>query len=512
MMRRKDKKGIFIGAAVFILALLFLSVNIKSASFSSPDEKRYVQSAEEMTESGDWITPRYHGRPRFQKPILFYWFAASGISLLKDRWAGARLPSVIFGAGAVLLTYLIGINLYNRRAGFLSASFLAISWIFFTYSRLATPDITTLFFITLSIYLFLRVYFDKASKAISPLFFAALAFAVLTKGLVGLLIPFVVIVAYAYLYKKEGLIKGFNIPLGLFIFLLLVLPWFISMSKIHGYAYINHIWQVETVNRASRIGDIKDLLRYLTTAFVALMPASFFLPIAVIKIVRARKIEKEDSFLILWMITVVLFFSLFGTKKVHYMLLCAPPLCLLIGTLISGLSKRGFIPKAINAFVAVSLIVYISLYGYIIPTICIDDGLMKLAEKILTVRKEGEMIGVGSHFISHNRLDAYLGINVKKVNVDLYDPKEQFETSRTILAEFLKREKRVFCVITREDCEEYIPTHLRKRIYILDEAMYWKKPNQLNFDNALFKAILKNDKDEIARLLKNEVLLISNKP
>jgi len=512
MANSAGKNEILTGAAVFILAALFLGVNFASPSFSSPDEKRYIQSAQEMAETGDWITPRYHGRPRFQKPILSYWIAAAGIKSLNDRWAGARLGSVIFGAATVFLVYLIGLSLYGRRAGCLSASFLAVSWIFFTYSRLATPDITTLFFITLSVYSFLKVYFGRSVKAFSALFFAALACAVLTKGLVGLLIPLITIIAYSLFFKERGLTKRFDIKLGLFVFLLLVLPWFILMMKTHGRAYINHIWQVETLNRAADIGDLKDLFRYLIMALIVLAPVTIFLPIAAIELARKRRIEKKDAFMLLWAAIVVLFFTLFGSKKIHYMLLCAPPLCLFAGGAVSGLEGRKFTRMAINSFLAFCVIAYISLYGYIIPAVCTDDGLARLAEEILKVRKEGEVVGVGSHFISHNRLDAYLGINVKKVNVDLYDPKQQFETSRMILSEFLKRDERVFCVITREDYREYIPSSLKKKIYVLAAARYWKKPNQLKFGNTLFKAVVTRDRGQIDRLLKNEILLISNSP
>ena len=137
---------------------------------------------------------------------------------------------------------------------------------------------------------------------------------------------------------------------------------------------------------------------------------------------------------------------------------------------------------------------------------------MEVSQHILELRNEGEPVGVGSHFISHNRLDSYLRLNVKKVNVDLFDPDEQRNTSMHILKDFLTSSKRVFCVMTRQDYAQYIPDGLKKRLYVLSSGWYWKKPNQLEIDRHLFQAVAKNDRDALRELVKNEILLVSNRP
>jgi len=512
----------FIAISVVLLLLLFVfSIGTRSIGYSSPDEKRYVQSAKEMVASGDWITPQYHGRARFQKPILFYWLAASSVTLFGQTWLGARFPSSLCGIMVVLFTYLLGRALYNRRTGIFSALLLIVSMLFFTYTRLATPDMATLFFITLSIYLFCKLYFQDAPKPTGYIFFISLALATLTKGPVGLFIPLITVTIFTLIFKREGLAKRIDIPIGILLFFLVVFPWFALMVKIHGDKYIQHIWQIETIKRAGDLwtegGNIlykisKGFGRYLAMTFIAFLPSTLFLPGAIIDSLRRKRIKTEEMLLIIWVFTVIVFFTLVGTKKVHYLVSLAPPLALFMGNYLERFTERRRNLRLVQVFIAAALLVYLFLFGYFIPTLSREDGLLVLSQKILAIREEGERVGIGSHFISHNRVDSYLGINVKKVSVDLYDPDEQIRTSKAILSNFLKSKDRVFCLITRQDYEDYIPDKFKGRTFVLDKGWYWKKPNQLKFDKDLLEAVLKGDKRTLAGAVKNEIYLISNSP
>ncbi len=510
-----------VGVAIFLAALVIFSVGIRSIGYSSPDEKRYKQSAGEMVESGDWVTPTYHGRPRFQKPILFYWVTASSMTLFGNNWFGARLPSAVFGAMTVFLTYLLGRGLYNRRTGVSSASLLAISALFFIYSRLSTPDIMMLFFITLSIYIFVKLYFQDGPRLLSPLFFSAIALATLTKGLVGLAIPLITITLFLFIFRKDPPCRKINLPLGVIIFFCIVLPWFIIMYKTHGNIYVEHIWRIETINRARDLwtggGNTflklsKSFLRYIVMTFIAFLPATIFLPASVISMIKQRSRKPRDALILFWVCTAIVFFTLIGTKKIHYLLSLAPPLCLIMGRYLAEIGERkGRAPAFFAPFVLSALAVFIFIFACLLPNLNKEDGLLLLSEKILSLRKEGEPVGVGSHFISHNRVDSYMGINVKKVNVDLSDPREQIGVSRRLLTEFFNRRERVFCLITSRDYQDYIPDGLKGRIFVIDKGWYWKKPNQLKL-NAILSTVLRTEKNAFTRSLKNEILLISNRP
>lgn len=562
---------------IFSLAFIVLAVGIGSRSYSIPDEKRYIQSAKEMVESGDIITPRYHGRPRFQKPILTYWMGALSMSLFGKTWFAARLPSALFGASTVLITFLLGSLLYTKRVGFYSAGLLLISEVFFMYSRLFTPDTIVLFFISLTIYFFAKIFFNNRATPYDILIFAALGLGFMTKGLAGLLIPSIIILLFTLTQKKGAAPKKINYLIGVTVFFIITLPWFIAIYKIHGNSYIEHIWQIETVNRVRGIlhgnsnlliGFGKSFLKYISMTFLIFLPAAVFLPATIAGICKRGLKDRSDILLLLWIFTVVLFFSVIGTKKVHYLLAMSPAISIFIGKylgdmaeephpskifsavaltvlvsyliavssalymmkylivsampilawpaiIVSGISVwsiiKGANKKTITLFITSSIAVFIFLFGSLIPAVNDDNGLITLSNKIRSIMAEGDLVGVGSHFISHNRFDSYLGMNVKKVNVDLGNLDEQIRTSKAILEKFLDNDNRVFCVIIREDYESYIKGNGKRDVFVLDKDLYWKKPNQLKLGLDTLTLIVNRDKAGFDRAFKNEIYLISNK-
>jgi len=80
-----------------LLILLLVSGTLFFFRLGSPglfdaDEPAYAQAAREMLEGGDWVTPHFNGRPRFDKPILFYWLIS-----LSYRLFGVTEFAVRFG-------------------------------------------------------------------------------------------------------------------------------------------------------------------------------------------------------------------------------------------------------------------------------------------------------------------------------------------------------------------------------------------------------------------------------
>ena len=81
---------------VFALALLcyvFFFHALGGIGMIGPDEPRYAAIAREMFLTRNFITPRLHGMPWFEKPPLLYWVSAAGDSLFGINEAGARFPS-----------------------------------------------------------------------------------------------------------------------------------------------------------------------------------------------------------------------------------------------------------------------------------------------------------------------------------------------------------------------------------------------------------------------------------
>src|SRR6185295_11570787 len=88
---------------LFALVLLLFACYLQffhqlgSLGLVGPDEPRYAQIAREMAASGDFVTPKLHGEPWFEKPILYYWMAAAAFKVMGVSELAARLPSALAG-------------------------------------------------------------------------------------------------------------------------------------------------------------------------------------------------------------------------------------------------------------------------------------------------------------------------------------------------------------------------------------------------------------------------------
>ena len=72
----------------------------------------FAASAKAMAETGDWLTPRVNGLPRYDKPPLVYWLMGLGYALpAQDLWNpfgtwASRLPSALSSIGLMVLLAL----------------------------------------------------------------------------------------------------------------------------------------------------------------------------------------------------------------------------------------------------------------------------------------------------------------------------------------------------------------------------------------------------------------------
>src|SRR5438093_9143704 len=105
---------------VALCALVFW-LRLGRLGLIDPDEPFYAQTATEMIQSHDWLTPRIFGHPQFEKPILFYWLAIASYRTLGVDEFASRVPGALFATLLVLLTYLFGARALGRRSGFLAA-------------------------------------------------------------------------------------------------------------------------------------------------------------------------------------------------------------------------------------------------------------------------------------------------------------------------------------------------------------------------------------------------------
>jgi 4-amino-4-deoxy-L-arabinose transferase-like glycosyltransferase len=179
-----------------------------------------------------------------------------------------------------------------------------------------------------------------ASMRLPLLLGVGVALAVLSKGLVGILIPGAVAVLFMLIHRDWRLPLRAQPWWTLAALLLLAAPWFVLVSERNPeFAHFFFIFQ--------------HFQRYLSRAeFDRYQPAWFFLPVLALGLLpwttllpaalrdgwrAARGGERASSLLLIWAAFVLLFFSMSQSKLTPYILPLLPALSLLIGRALAAL-------------------------------------------------------------------------------------------------------------------------------------------------------------------------------
>jgi len=328
----------------FCFFLYFL--NLSQWDLWNPDEPRYAQVAREMVEEGDWILMHFNGKIYPDKPPLFFWL----IVLSTYLWQGfssfsVRFPAALFGTFTVLLTFLLGKNLYSTRTGFFSGLILATSLEFAYLSTRANIDTTLTFFTTASLLCFFEWYQyhreeggkQKSTKGLLIYgFYIGMALGTLTKGPVGFIIPLLISLIYLLIQKDWKGMRGMKLLPGMILFLVIVLSWYLPAVLKGGRDYLNVTLFKHTIDRYSTgWSHVKPIYYYLYNFPVDFLPWIFFLPAAMVYGYSREAIGKrrEFIFLLAWFFVIFLFFSLSKGKRSLYLLPLYPAVSIMIGKL-----------------------------------------------------------------------------------------------------------------------------------------------------------------------------------
>lgn len=319
---------------LLVASILLLFYNLWVPSIWNPNEAFYAEAAREMLETGDFITPHFNYEPRFQKPILLYWLVSVSYLLLGISEFATRLVSVLLASGTIFITFLTGKFVCDsKRAGLLAAVVLATSFEFNQAARYTSPEIALLFFITLSLYAFLKGITESKNYWLY-ISYISMAFATLTKGPVGVVLPGMIIVVFIFLTGKWNILSKIKLHYGIILIGLIAAPWFLYMIYTYGEQYTSVVWGENVKRFLGSYGKSSNIFYYFSVLPWNFLPWFPFLIIAFIRSVRdfiGKKLNSETIFIGVWFLVVFCFFSFSKGKLPPYMLPLFPAASILIG-------------------------------------------------------------------------------------------------------------------------------------------------------------------------------------
>ncbi|MDP8263152.1 MAG: glycosyltransferase family 39 protein [Candidatus Ancaeobacter aquaticus] len=323
----------WIAILILIFAVFLLFFKLGDRPLWSSDEGRYAEIPREMVESGDYITPHLNYVKYFEKPVLSYWLTAASYNLFGENEFAARFPVALCGFLTILMVYLFGRVVFDSRTSTLSIFILTATTGFFLVSRYLIIDGPFTFFNTASLCLF-WIANIRNKGSIFLLSYACMALAVLTKGLIGLVLPGLIIGSYILVARDFSLIKRSRILWGILVFLIVSVPWFLAVSlknpEFFDFFFIHEHFQRFLTKSAGRHGSI---FYFVIIGAMFFFPWTSFVPCALRKCFSKGNTMERNSFIFLnlWWIVVLVFFSFSQSKLPPYIIPIVPPLALVVG-------------------------------------------------------------------------------------------------------------------------------------------------------------------------------------
>lgn len=316
-----------------LLLLIFLSffAHLGNTPLFDPDEGVYCEVTREMVASNNFTTPLLNGMPFFHKPPLFYWAQAASIKVLGLNEFGLRLPSAVAALLLTISLFLFTRRFYDTKTAWFAGLYMVSSFLVVLIARAATPDAMLNLFLTLTMLNIYRFYHtgDKRSIYWSFMF---MALGVLIKGSIAIILPVTVSIIYFGIQRKWRQLALFIFnPVGLIVFGLIVIPWYLGEYMLHGEAFLSELLllpsrEFETYNLTS--GYLSYFL-YPAVILIGLLPFSGIFVKALFSI---RKLLKDSlaKFMIIWFFLTLLLLPLVQSNSFLSLSYCFPPLFILM--------------------------------------------------------------------------------------------------------------------------------------------------------------------------------------
>src|SRR4051794_181287 len=392
----RTRQGISTAAAWLLLAAIFMAVQIGSL-FTPPllddADASHAQASQHMLESGDWVTLKVDGIRYLEKPPLPYWMVAGCYRVFGENAFATRLPNALAILGIAWLAWMWAGRAWGKRAGFYAALGILTAIGPFLFTRFSIPEALLSFFLLFALYSFITGLESRRPIRFYGMW-AALALALLTKGLIAPVFFFAAAIPLLLLSGQWRRWRALKPVTGLLLFLVIAAPWHIlaglanpdqghpvgnhpTIGNVHGFWYFyflnEHVFRF-LGTRFPHDYNRLPVIWYWLAHLVWLFPWSLFLPALIVLAWRTRrswlqhlrrdagqtvdfyldhaaredvasyvqrlKFRVRSAWLLgLYSAFILLFFSL-STNQEYYTFPAWPALLILIAGVLAGIEER----------------------------------------------------------------------------------------------------------------------------------------------------------------------------
>ncbi len=333
----------------------------------TPDEGRYAEIIREMVVRGDYVTPYLNGIEYFEKPTLFYWLGSLFVHLFGLKVIVLRAVNAALAVLGCLLTYLTLVHLTDRKTALYAAVILATCPLYFAMAHMISLDLPLTVGLMACFYSILLADTAKTPANRQRYFLLAAssaAFAVMTKGLVGILFPSLIVLTWLTVHGELKRLKDYAILPAILLFFALTLPWHILAALrhpefFHFYFIEQHFLRYTQMG----IGHYQPNWFFIPYALIGIFPWVFFLPQAlytsIMRLYHQAPSAKLDSFCLISIAIIFSFYSFSHSKLISYILPIVPMLAILLARYLRHISLDVLRPAClVITLVSISLGIY----------------------------------------------------------------------------------------------------------------------------------------------------------
>lgn len=402
-------------SSLLLLAALLFFFALGSHQLQGSTEARVAGIAMEMHLDNDWVTPRLFGEPFLEKPPLSLWLDAGALRVFGvSPWA-VRLASAVAGLLSVMLLYAMLRRFERPKAiAWTAGILLATMASYWSNVRGVGEDALLALGVTMAL-----LAFFQAQRASNPsnslLFVVGIAIATLSKGVLGLAMPGVVI--FAFLLADNLMDKRFKLTdwlrpgLLTLVGLIPLMIWLAVLYQRGGVQAVSEVLLTNSVGRFSgsfvEAGHYEPFYYYLAKLPQAFLPWNILVYLGLWHFRKELKANRYLLFFSLWIIAQFILLTLASSKRTVY-LMSMTPAAAVIAAEYAGVQfdklkdhKNGFVGRIARhrqtvaaGILAVVIASYLGAAQWALPNADKHLSFLPLTEHIQALQASGNQVAL----------------------------------------------------------------------------------------------------------------------
>ncbi|MGB8985520.1 MAG: glycosyltransferase family 39 protein [Candidatus Sulfotelmatobacter sp.] len=344
---------------LLLFAIVYVG-SLFSPGLQDDADATHAEAAREMLATHDFVTLRINGDRYLEKAPLMYWVVALSYFFFGVHEFAAHLPVAVSMLLLVLLAMRWARRAFGERAAIYAGLFISTAAGCYLFTRILIPESILSLFIAASFYCFATALQDGDTWHWYG-GYACMALAVLTKGLLAIVVVGLALLLYAAISGEWRRWREFRLFTGTLLFLAIAAPWHILAGirnpHFFWFYFVNEHFMRFLGKRIPKDYNKQTDSLYWTLHLVWLFPWSLYLPVALRRPIAdwmARRrlgalkaprsplnFQSRTELLCLTWAGVTLVFFSFSTNQEYYTFPAYFPILLLIAAKLANEEDSG---------------------------------------------------------------------------------------------------------------------------------------------------------------------------